>query len=105
VVGAFWRTWIRLSQRLRKDATPAPESFHHCQSRITCTELNNLHHHCGNAILGIRLERKLALEALKSAKINKIVAAVHHLKYMDQHLARIERVLAAPLDDSNGDRQ
>lgn len=102
MVGAFWRTWIRLSQRLRKDATPAPESFHHCQSRITCTELNNLHHHCGNAVLGIRLERKLTLEALK---LGKVPTAVSRLKYMDQHLARIERVLAAPMDDSDGDRQ
>lgn len=73
VVGAFWRTWIRLSQRLKKNATPAssaPTAF-------------------SEPIKSLRLSHKLTIDSLRN---HRLLAARSHLRDMDQYIAELESI-------------
>ena len=72
-MGAFYRTWIRLQQCLKKSATPVPSS----QSFLF------------EPIQGIRCTRKLAIDALRD---HRWLAAKAHLQDMDQHISELEAI-------------
>jgi len=102
-MGWLCRKWYSLFHRSPiADAIPIPcnsDNDSLCQDRLSCEELHDLYHHCGNGVLHLRRERKLAIEAL-TKKRNKL-SALAHLRDMDQPLSRMEKALKQPSPGKN----
>lgn len=71
-----------------------------CSCRSGCRELNDLHHHIRNAVLGIERERRIAAAARKEA-FEAVVRASASLRVaaaaderMREHLNRIDQALS-----------
>lgn len=95
-VGWISRTYYSLLHRFQCNKISAsydPIQDNPCHNRLSCEELNNLYHHCGNGIISVRLERKGVLDAIKN---KNWLSAVSHLRDMDQPLSRMERALRQP---------
>lgn len=85
-VGAFYRTWIRLSQHRKKSATPATTSL----QPTSPAEETSRTFQIKEAISGIRLTRVRAKDSVRNGKLNH---AAHHLQDQMYYIIQLEAVL------------